>query len=543
MESTCTSTSTSQDTRNKCFLCDKTGHYIGTCYRFKKLSLQDKRDAVKKHNLCFCCLKPGHGSATCEKVCSKCSKKHHYHLHEHNADTTKSADDKKIAAAGVVASSTFKDRGRASLGVLRVHVENEDKEVSCWALVDSGSNTTFIKRSVADKLGIQGPEHIYSVNTLFGTTHHDEMCVDFVLSSDDKTKSVHVQGAFTVPSLNVRARYDGTAHTNFKHLNDLIFPAVDTDVEIIIGTDCTEMFWTMSERRGGLREPIARETQLGWILLGPTEQRRDVCANATSVEPIEAVYDKMLMADFEDVKIKEPVMSVDDKRALRRMQETVCLKGGKFCVGIPWKVNPEEALQNNRSMAESRLRMLRRKFDLNPKLKEDYTKTVEAYISDKQAMLGEDEDVNTAHQWFLPHHAVFKRSNPEKCRVVFDCAAQFKGVSLNDVILQGPNFLNNLSGVLIRFRKEPVAVIGDIKLMFHQCFVMEQDRRFLRFLWWPAGDTSQKPRVHAMKVHLFGGKSSPSVVNYCMRRIAGDNEEMFSELAIDTLRRSFTWTT
>ena len=69
-----------------------------------------------------------------EKVCSKCSKKQHYHLHEHNSDTTKSTDDKKIAAAGVVASSTFKDRGRASLGVLRVHVRNEDKEVSCWAL-------------------------------------------------------------------------------------------------------------------------------------------------------------------------------------------------------------------------------------------------------------------------------------------------------------------------------------------------------------------------------------------------------------------------
>ena len=42
-----------------------------------------------------------------------------------------------------------------------------------------------------------------------------------------------------------------------------------------------------------------------------------------------------------------------------------------------------------------------------------------------------------------------------------------------------------------------------------------------------------------MKVHLFGGKSSPSVVNFCMRKIADDNEADFSEEAIDTLRRSF----
>ena len=299
------------------------------------------------------------------------------------------------------------------------------------------------------------------------------------------------------------------------------------------------MFWTHGERHGDLKEPIARKTKLGWILLGPTTQGRTVCANATSVEPIEVVYDKMLMADFEDAKVEGPAMSVDDKRALKVMEDTVCIKDGKFCIGIPWKVNPEEALQNNRSMAESRLRMLKRKFENNLKLAQDYTSTVEAYIADKQAMLVEEEKLHEPYQWFLPHHSVFKKSNPEKCRVVFDCAAQFKGVSLNDVILQGPNFLNNLSGVLVRFRKEPVAVIGDIKLMFHQCFVADTDRRFLRFLWWPEGDTTQKPRVYAMKVHLFGGKSSPSVENYCMRKIAEDNEDKFSELAIDTLRRSF----
>ena len=439
----------------------------------------------------------------------------------------------------MVASTTFKDRGRASLGVLRVRVQSDGKEVTCWALVDSGSNTTFITRTVADKLRLKGPEHIFSVNTLGGATSHDEMCVDFLLLSADGSTSVHVEGAFTIPSLRIRAQYDGTTHKNWKHLADLDFPYVNEEIDILIGTDCTEMFWTENERRAGRKEPFARETLLGWILLGPTEEHRTFSANAATIEPIQAVYDRMLMADFEDVKCKDPAMSIDDKRALKTMRDTVHINGGKFCVGIPWKVDPEEALQNNRAMAESRLRMLKRKFETNIQLALNYTKTLETYISDGHAAMVEESELNTPHQWFLPHHAVFKRSNPEKCRVVFDCAAQYKGVSLNDVILQGPNFLNNLSGVLVRFRKEPVAVVGDIKLMFHQCFVTENDSRFLRFLWWPAGDTTQKPRVFCMKVHLFGGKSCPSVVNFCMRRIADDNEGHFSELSIDTLRRSF----
>ena len=204
--STCASTSTTHNQRKACAYCEKLGHYIGVCYKFKKLGLVEKREAVKKQNLCFCCLRAGHGSGSCDKVCPKCSKKHHYHLHDDNTGSSKPADDKKTTAVGVVASTTFKDRGRASLGVLRVCVRSDDREVICWALVDSGSNTTFIKRSVADELKLKGPDHVFAVNALGGTTSHDEMCVDFMLLSEDRTKSVQVEGAFTIPSLQIQAR-------------------------------------------------------------------------------------------------------------------------------------------------------------------------------------------------------------------------------------------------------------------------------------------------------------------------------------------------
>ena len=50
--------------------------------------------------------------------------------------------------------------------------------------------------------------------------------------------------------------------------------------------------------------------------------------------------------------------------------------------------------------------------------------------------------------------------------MVFDSSAQYDGVSLNNVLLTGPDLNNTLLGVLIRFRREAIAFIADIEQMF-----------------------------------------------------------------------------
>lgn len=40
-----------------------------------------------------------------------------------------------------------------------------------------------------------------------------------------------------------------------------------------------------------------------------------------------------------------------------------------------------------------------------------------------------------------------------------------------------------MSGVLLRFREERVAVMGSIEAMYYQVRVPEEDRDFLRFYW------------------------------------------------------------
>ena len=110
---------------------------------------------------------------------------------------------------------------------------------------------------------------------------------------------------------------------------------------------------------------------------------------------------------------------------------------------------------------------------------------------------------------------------------------------MNEQLLQGPNPTSSLVGVLLRFRKEGIAIVGDIESMFYQVRVSQKDRSFQKFLWWENGDCTSKPLEYQMNVHLFVSTTSPSCANYALRQTAFDNQCHFSETVIDTLLRNF----
>ena len=93
--------------------------------------------------------------------------------------------------------------------------------------------------------------------------------------------------------------------------------------------------------------------------------------------------------------------------------------------------------------------------------------------------------------WYLPSFGVYHPQKPGQIRVVFDSSAKHLGVSLNDVLLTGPDLNNSLLGVLMRFRKEKVAILADIQQMFHCFLVREDHRNYLRFLWYRDNDVTK----------------------------------------------------
>ena len=171
---------------------------------------------------------------------------------------------------------------------------------------------------------------------------------------------------------------------------------------------------------------------------------------------------------------------------------------------------------------------------------EKYKATINDYLSKGYAKKIPDNELDTSDGsvWYLPHHPVINPQKPDKVRVVFDCAAKYRGTSLNDHLLQGPDLTNSLIGVLIRFQQEPVAMVSDIEAMFHQVRVEPKDCNALRFLWWPEDDLLKEPTEHQMLVHLLGATSSPTCSNFRLRKTAHDNRRDFDTEIVHTVERN-----
>ena len=94
-------------------------------------------------------------------------------------------------------------------------------------------------------------------------------------------------------------------------------------------------------------------------------------------------------------------------------------------------------------------------------------------------------------------------NKPGKIRVVFDLSAEHHSVSISKELLPGPDLTNQIVEVLLRFREEPIAVAGDIEVMFHQVKVPGQQRNYLRFYWWKDRDLDKDIVDHEMTARLW----------------------------------------
>ena len=312
----------------------------------------------------------------------------------------------------------------------------------------------------------------------------------------------------------------------------------NAEISILIGNNCPKAIRPREIVAGEDDEPYAQRTILGWGVIGRVCKSRDkegqekgVCNRVAASEinsrfafstKAKEIIDqgrilRVLETDFVDTNTKSKPYSVEGERFLRILENGVKKRqDGHYEMPLPLK--SDVSFPNNRQLAVKRWNQVKSRFKKNPKFFADYQIFMKDLISQCAERVPDDcLEVQDGKVNYVPHTGVYHLRKPGQIRVVFDCSAQFNGVSLNDYLLQGPDFMNDLLGILCRFRQVGVAFMTDIKSMFHQFMVTKEHRDLLRFLWWLDGDPSKEVVEYRMKVHLFGASSSPGCANFGLR--------------------------
>ncbi len=535
-----------------CLKCEANTHQTTSCSSFLSLDPTKRAESVLKSGFCFRCLSGKHRGTECtsSKTCTATGCKHKHHPLLHGADRLFPSKSSTRAPAG-----PFNDEAVADVTVLKTQIStdgsismvipieliNGEESIQTFGLLDTAATATLIRDDMASQLGLKGDPQRLNFGTFQGTEEVDTSVVSFQLNSIDGSFRSIVPAGFSVPVLNASNRKLDLAQikSSFKYLQGIHFPNVSCkDVTVLIGQDVPLAHEQLDSRKPprGTAGPVAYKTPFGWTLFGSVSSTavsqpmcRIVDAPKDEID-LHGLVHNFWSAEAFGIKVDAPApVSQESKRALDLMKSTIKMVDGKYEVGLLWK-STDTALPDNYGSALHRLYKLEGRFKTNPELVTRYQAEIEGHISRGHCVKVSNDDGIPGRLWKIPHHSVINPMKPEKMRVVFDASARFKGASLNEALMTGPDLLTSLFGVLMRFRRHKFAVSADIEKMFYQVSVPKADRSALRFFWRTPGSTCP-PDLYEMTVHVFGAVCSPTICTFALRQTIIDNPGQFEDVA------------
>ncbi|XP_055922692.1 uncharacterized protein LOC129953468 isoform X1 [Eupeodes corollae] len=133
----------------------------------------------------------------------------------------------------------------------------------------------------------------------------------------------------------------------------------------------------------------------------------------------------------------------------------------------------------------------------------------------------------TENGFILPHHGIWKESrSTTKLRVVFDGSSKpVNSTSLNEELLPGPSLQNDLSSVILKWRKFLFVFTSDIEKMFRQIIVHPEETKFQRILWRP--DTFSSLQLYELQTVTYGTTCAPYLSIKVLQQLANDEADNF----------------
>ena len=201
-------------------------------------------------------------------------------------------------------------------------------------------------------------------------------------------------------------------------------------------------------------------------------------------------------------------------------------------VAVPWR-DERLQLQNNLPMAKKRSVSTERKLVKDKAVAVAYQLVLNVYLDKKYICCVPDGEPTPECQWLLPHFPVVQPEKAtSKVRIVFDGSAPFEGKSLNTEALTGPKLQSDIFDILVKFRKEWVALVGEISQMYHQLVLLPEDRPMHHFLSRNM-QFNKEPEVYKFLCFVFGGCYCPICAQFTWQKHAEIHQDTYPLAAVE----------
>ncbi|XP_076660469.1 uncharacterized protein LOC143363824 [Halictus rubicundus] len=440
---------------DRCAFCSRSNHKSRQCRDLARETIQKRWALVRKNKLCFKCLDRGHGSKQCKGAnCDHCDKPHHSLLHKTKASAGNFQATRKQGPAS--------NRSQEATTCPK-------KPVITYALLDEGSTITLIERKLAREIGARGPRLNFALK---GINDREAVTV-----ASEKVE-LEIQGAFdayaikhaiSVPDLNlplqtlsveIVERVKFTENVNVQAYSN-------ARPRLLLGQDQWQMIATREFRELKRYMLGISRSLLGWAVHGSmpaglmesafsgVNEMKSISSCEMQVKKEEERLDELVKQYFQldNFGVSNTNKTKNEHTyAVQTFRNTARKVDNPWEVGLLWRKEPAPQV-DSLATARQRLFSLERKLDRDPEYASLYYQEMDRLIKNGYAERV-DRDSTNERVWYLPHFGVRNTNKPGRVRLVFDAAAKSAGISLNDQLESGPDLLQSLPGVLIRFRQE-----------------------------------------------------------------------------------------
>ena len=508
------------------------------------MDIAAKEMVLNKLRICKYCFGRSHSTKNCTNLkflCKKldiCSSNKHHPLLHVDPIQTNAISEKSCVALPYVAAEV-------------INPVNGHKKTAIF-IVDSGSDQTVLSTTLQKDLNLKGKQKRVPIATPTGISNKPILStiVQIRPTIMDKSSSVVVK---VIPEFmpGIEAVNWNKHKQNWGHLRDIQFPPLTSDygtsIQGLLGNDLLYLTAPTEIRRPrNDGEPVAEKTFFGWTARGPTSnncEEFDGTANSYARAHVAELVENDLQTstDSDIVKLIEKAweipelqfgghkMTFKERTFIEQMQERFKIVDNRAQMPILWKNwNQPTDIPDNKPLAMSRLLALEKQLEKKPHLLMSMATQLQEY--QEQGIL-EKFDLNELQPGSYNYASYFgvvrQESKTTPLRLVFDLKAKYQNYALNQSIEQGPNLMASIVNALTQFRRRTFFFTADIKQMFLQTRLCEEDRNFQLVL--VRNPVTKEIETLRFTRHIFGNRGSPTATTFSIQANASNFAEKFPE--------------